>query len=169
MNILLQLQLDHQFIREIFSQLDETTEKSVKTRQELFVRLYRFLDEHTSAEEAVLYSQLLSRGEKSKDDALEAFEEHHISKILLNELAELDVDDERWHAKLKVLQETIEHHIVHEEGRVFSDARKYFDTETLLTMRDKFLEYKELKKTHSKSLRLHSHRLDSNQYGDKTI
>jgi hypothetical protein len=39
-------------------------------------------------------------------------------------LEELPKDDETWGAKLKVLQENVEHHVEEEEGEMFRDARK---------------------------------------------
>ena len=40
-------------------------------------------------------------------------------------------NDERWGAKLKVLQESIEHHIEEEERRMFPIARGVLDREQL--------------------------------------
>jgi hemerythrin-like domain-containing protein len=40
-------------------------------------------------------------------------------------------NDERWGAKLKVLQEGIEHHIEEEERRMFPIARGVLDREAL--------------------------------------
>ena len=39
----------------------------------------------------------------------------------------MDVSDETWGAKAKVMKENIEHHIEEEEGEMFKAARQVFD------------------------------------------
>jgi len=60
---------------------------------------------------------------------LEGYEEHAVVKQLLSELDELSKDDETWGAKLKVLQENVEHHVEEEEGEMFPSARKVLSAE----------------------------------------
>ena len=45
----------------------------------------------------------------------------------MGELERLDVSDETWGAKAKVMKENIEHHIEEEEGEMFKAARQVFD------------------------------------------
>ena len=63
--------------------------------------------------------------------ALEAFEEHRVVKRLLSELESMPKTDERWGAKLKVLQENVEHHVEEEEGEMFKSARKVLSQEQI--------------------------------------
>ena len=62
---------------------------------------------------------------------LEGYEEHHVVDMLMGELESLDVTDETWGAKAKVMKENIEHHIEEEEGEMFKKARQVFDREEL--------------------------------------
>jgi hemerythrin-like domain-containing protein len=59
--------------------------------------------------------------------------------MLLKELESLPVDTEQWTAKLKVLQENVEHHVEEEEGEMFPDAKKLLgeDIEKLGARMDK--------------------------------
>ena len=45
----------------------------------------------------------------------------------MGELEALDVDDESWGAKAKVMKENVEHHMEEEEGDMFKRARQVFD------------------------------------------
>ena len=51
--------------------------------------------------------------------------------LLMGELESLDVDDESWGAKAKVMQENVEHHMEEEEGDMFKQARQVFDRDEL--------------------------------------
>jgi hypothetical protein len=54
----------------------------------------------------------------------EAYEEHHVVKLVLAELPQVDVEDERFEAKMTVLSELIEHHVEEEEDEMFKSAEK---------------------------------------------
>jgi len=116
------LKTDHEKVAGIFEQLEPTTERAVKTREELFTKLKYELDLHAHIEETIFYPVLKQEAE-TRDVTLEGIEEHHVIKTLLKELAAMQVDSEQWTAKLKVLQENVEHHVEEEEGEMFKGAR----------------------------------------------
>jgi len=122
------LKKDHEKVAGIFEKLEPTTERGVKTREELFAQLKSELDVHAEIEEKIFYP-VLKEARETEDITLEAYEEHHVIKQLLTELDELPKDDETWGAKLKVLQENVEHHVEEEEGELFSGARKVLSDE----------------------------------------
>jgi hypothetical protein len=130
MNAFTLLKDDHEKVAGILEKLDATTERGVKTREELFTQLKTELDVHTEIEETIFYPAL-ERHEESRDIALEAVEEHRIVKELLGELDSLAKDDEVWTAKMTVLKENIEHHVEEEEGEMFSKARKALTKEEI--------------------------------------
>src|SRR5215212_8445466 len=109
------LKKDHEKVSGIFEKLEPTTERGVKTREELFTQLKQELDVHARIEEEILYP-LLKQSSETEEITLEAYEEHHVVKQLLSELEDLSKDDETWGAKLKVLKENVEHHVEEEEG-----------------------------------------------------
>ena len=116
------LKEDHQKVSDLFEKLEPTTERAIKTREELFARLKMELDVHAHIEETLLYP-VLKEIEETRDITLEAVEEHRIVKQLLAELERMPKDSEQWTAKLTVLQENVEHHVEEEEGEMFKQAR----------------------------------------------
>jgi hemerythrin-like domain-containing protein len=60
---------------------------------------------------------------------LEALEEHKLVKTLLGEIAALTPADDEFDAKMKVLQENVEHHVEEEETEMFPEAKKQLSDE----------------------------------------
>jgi hemerythrin superfamily protein len=120
------LKADHDKVKKLLNELESTTERGVKTRQELFATIKGELTIHEVIEEEIFYPELKAHP-KAKEIVLEAYEEHHVVDKLMGELENLPVDDETWGAKAKVMKENIEHHIEEEEGEMFQKARQVFD------------------------------------------
>lgn len=123
MNVYDLLKEDHKKVAAIFEKLEPTTERALKTREELFNKLNSELEVHTAVEEKILYP-VLKKAAETRDITFEAFEEHHVIKELLEELSTTPKDTEEWTAKLAVLKENVEHHVEEEEGEMFKKARK---------------------------------------------
>jgi hemerythrin superfamily protein len=123
MNAFTLLKTDHKKVAELLEKLDSTTERGVKTREDLFTKLKTELDAHARIEETIFYPAL-AKADETRDITLEAFEEHRLVKQLLSELQSLGKDEEKWTAKFTVLKENIEHHVGEEEGEMFTKARK---------------------------------------------
>ncbi len=130
MNALELLKHDHDRMKKMFADLEETGETNRKTRTELFARTHKELAIHEQIEEEILYPSFQAQA-KLKDIVLEGYQEHHVADLVVSELMETDVADETWAAKLKVLKENIEHHIEEEETDMFVKARKIFSEEEL--------------------------------------
>ncbi|HEY7589764.1 MAG TPA: hemerythrin domain-containing protein [Candidatus Limnocylindrales bacterium] len=126
MDALKLLKTDHDKVKKLLTQLEKTTERGVKTRQELFSTIKGELTVHEIIEEEIFYPELKSHP-RAKEIVLEAYEEHNVVDTLMSELESLPVDDETWGAKAKVMKENIEHHIEEEEGDMFKKARQVFD------------------------------------------
>jgi len=123
MNAFTVLKADHKKVAGILEKIDSTTERGVKTREDLFKQLKTELDLHAHIEETILYPAL-EQAEETRDITLEAYEEHRLVKQLLAELDTLGKDEEQWTAKFTVLKENIEHHVEEEEDEMFKKARK---------------------------------------------
>ncbi|MGH9857071.1 MAG: hemerythrin domain-containing protein [Acidobacteriota bacterium] len=117
------LKKDHEKVSELMKRLEKTTERGIKTRQDLFKQMKDELDVHAHIEETIFYPALQVETE-TEDIAREAFEEHRVVKTLLSELEKMPKDDEQWSAKFMVLKENVEHHVEEEEGEMFTKARK---------------------------------------------
>ena len=121
---------DHDTLKKILNDLDSTTERGVKTREELFTRVRRELEVHEAIEEEIFYPALKEHP-KAKELVLEAYEEHNVVDMVMAEIEDTPYDDERWGAKLTVMKENIEHHIEEEEGEMFPQARQIFERSEL--------------------------------------
>ena len=130
MDAITMLKTDHDRVRKLLNELESTTERGVKTREELFATIKGELTVHEAIEEEIFYPALKSHP-KAQDIVLEAYEEHHVVDLLMSELESLDVADETWGAKAVVMKENIEHHIEEEEGEMFKQARRVFDRQEL--------------------------------------
>jgi len=130
MNAITMLEADHAKVKKLLTELESTTERGVKTREELFATIKGELSIHEVIEEEIFYPALKSHP-KAKDVVLEGYEEHHVVDLLMGELESLDVSDETWGAKATVMKENIEHHIEEEEGEMFKQARAVFDRQEL--------------------------------------
>ena len=130
MNAITLLTTDHKKMRGLLDDLETTTERGIKTREELFARIKGELIVHEAIEEEIFYPELKAHP-KAKDIVLEGYQEHHVVDLLMAELEGLAVDDESWGAKAKVMKENVEHHMEEEEGEMFAKARLVFDAAEL--------------------------------------
>jgi hemerythrin-like domain-containing protein len=124
------LEKDHRRFEQLLKRGEETTEAAVKGRTELLKTITAELNLHELVEEKVLYPALKTHPE-AKDIVLESFQEHHVADVIVGELQRLDVSNEQWGAKFKVLKENIEHHIQEEEGPMWRTARAVFSQDEL--------------------------------------
>jgi iron-sulfur cluster repair protein YtfE (RIC family) len=122
MNAFTLLKSDHEKVAGILERIESTTERAIKTREELFTQLKNELDLHARIEEEIFYPAL-EEAEETREITLEAYEEHRLVKQLLGELEAEPKDAEEWTAKFTVLKENIEHHVEEEEGEMFKKAR----------------------------------------------
>jgi hemerythrin-like domain-containing protein len=121
---------DHEKVKKLLGELESTTERGVKTRQDLFTKVKRELVVHEAIEEEIFYPALKGHP-KTKEITLEAYEEHHVVDMVMAEIEGVAFDDETWGAKFTVMKENLEHHIEEEEGEMFKQAKQVFDREEL--------------------------------------
>ena len=138
-NAIAMLEADHAKVKKLLDELDKTTERGVKTREELFTRIKSELTVHEIIEEEIFYPTL-KQHPKAEEIVLEGYEEHHVVDLLMGELSALPYDDETWGAKFTVMKENIEHHVEEEEGDMFVKARQVFDADELNKLGEAMLE-----------------------------
>lgn len=116
------LTTDHRTVEGLFADYEKASGASRK--EKLARQICTELKIHTLIEEEIFYPAL--RG-KIEDDMLdEAFVEHDGAKVLVNDIEAAEPDEEFYDAKVKVLQEQIEHHVKEEEKQrdsMFAQAR----------------------------------------------
>lgn len=135
-----ELKKDHQEVKEILEKIKKTGGE--KTREKLFLELKKELTPHMKAEEKVFYN-VLTKEKEAKENALEGFEEHHVTEVVLKELEKMGKAEERWLAKMKVFAELVDHHVEDEESKVFKDAQSVLDDEQMDDILEKFNKEKE--------------------------
>jgi Hemerythrin HHE cation binding domain len=113
---------DHRKVEGLFEQYEKAGGDG---RKETIARqICTELKIHSMIEEEIFYPAL--RGKIDEDDLDEAYVEHDGAKVLINEIEAGGPDEEFYDAKVKVLQEQIEHHVEEEEksrGNLFQQAR----------------------------------------------
>jgi hemerythrin superfamily protein len=125
MDCLKLLSEEHDEVKKLFGQLEKA--EGAKASQ-LWSEIKTKLTIHEAMEETHFYPQL-KKDERAKDIVLEAYEEHHVMDVLIEEISQLKSSDESFQPKVKVLQENTEHHIEEEEGELFPEVRKIWDAE----------------------------------------
>jgi len=86
------------------------------------------LAHHMVIEEDIFYPAVRELDTKKTDQMIpEAIGEHHVVKLVLKEILRVDPEDERFEAKMTVLEELIEHHVEEEEKEMFKAAEKLGD------------------------------------------
>jgi hypothetical protein len=130
MDALSLLKEDHDKVKKMLEDLDSTTERGVKTREQLFNRIKRELKIHEAIEEEIFYPALKDHP-KTRELTLEAYEEHHVVDLVMAEIETVPFDQETWGAKFTVMKENVEHHIEEEEGEMFKQAKQVFDEDEL--------------------------------------
>ncbi|MEA2497866.1 MAG: hypothetical protein QOH26_271 [Actinomycetota bacterium] len=130
MNAVKLLEEDHKKVKKLLNEGEDTTERALKTREELFDKIKKEMTVHETIEEEIFYPALKEHP-KAKEIVLEGYEEHHVVDTIMSEIESVPFDDERWGAKFKVMKENIEHHIEEEEGEMFEIAKKVFDDDEM--------------------------------------
>jgi len=113
------LRKDHQTVKGLFRQFEQAGERGQQSKQKIVGEIEHELETHATIEEDVFYPAVQSEVPQAEDLVHEAVEEHRVVRNLLSEITVLEPDDEQYDAKVKVLQENVEHHIKEEEEEMF--------------------------------------------------
>src|SRR5215210_9400472 len=118
------LKADHRTVEDLFAQFEKA--RGDGRKQALATQICAELSIHATIEEEIFYPAC--EGKVDEDLLKEAYVEHDGAKLLIAEIMAGEPQaDEFYDAKVKVLQEEIEHHVEEEEKRLeglFAQARK---------------------------------------------
>ena len=118
------LKQDHRTVEELFAAFEKASGEGRK--QKIAEQICLELSVHANIEEEIFYPAC--EGKVEEDLLKEAYVEHDGAKVLIADIQAGDGQtDDYFDAKVKVLQEQIEHHVEEEEKRMeglFSQARK---------------------------------------------
>ena len=127
-NVIELLKQEHEMV---LSQLSELSSKGTSGREQKYNSLKENLIPHMIGEEKALYPKLEEDSDMG-DMALEAIEEHSAVKTLLSQLDNSSTSEEDvWVAKLKVIEENVEHHISEEEEKIFPQMQQKLSIDEL--------------------------------------
>jgi hemerythrin superfamily protein len=113
---------DHREVEALFEQFEKAEADDKK--EQIARQICTELKVHAMIEEEIFYPAL--EGRIDDDDLKEAYVEHDGAKVLINDIEAGSPASEYYDAKVKVLQEEIEHHVKEEEkqhGNLFQQAR----------------------------------------------
>src|SRR6202795_2162185 len=120
MNAIELLKHDHREVEEYFEQYEDLEDDADKA--ELSAKICQALKVHAQIEEEIFYPA--AREATGDEDLLdEAVVEHAGAKRLIEEIESMDVGDDLYDAKIRVLGEQIKHHVKEEEEELFPEVK----------------------------------------------
>lgn len=142
MDALKLLKEDHAKVAVLLSKIEKTSERSMKTRKQLFAKLKEALKAHEYIEEKIFYPAC-----KKYDETLtlvfEALEEHSVVDKVIADLEKSRLNSKQWTGRFTVLKESVSHHIKEEEKSLFPRVRKVMDKSKLETIGERMQMLKE--------------------------
>src|SRR4030095_9956954 len=116
------LKKQHREVKRLFGQAKKATGSDRRIAMD---EISAKLAVHMMIEEEIFYPAVREVGTKKANEIVpEAYEEHHVVKLVLAELPKVDLEDDQFEAKVTVLDELIEHHVEEEEEEIFAVAEK---------------------------------------------
>ena len=130
------LKQDHETVKSLLRQLEETTPRGVKSRQKLLEKIALEVQVHAAIEEEIFYPAFREKVENQEDEKLflEAAEEHGLVHHELPELQDADPASALFSARAKVLKDLIEHHAEEEESELMPRAKELMTREELVEL-----------------------------------
>jgi hemerythrin superfamily protein len=115
------LKMDHKKVKALFDEFEEA--KDARAKRKAAEQAILELKIHAALEEEIFYPAVRRKlGKQMADVMNEANEEHHVAKVLIAELDQLEPRDPRFEAKFMVLAENVRHHIKEEESEMLPEA-----------------------------------------------
>ncbi|MHB8878149.1 MAG: hemerythrin domain-containing protein, partial [Myxococcaceae bacterium] len=135
MNAIQLIKKDHRTVEALFKRF-EGAGSDKKLKRNLVQEIITQLSIHAAIEEELLYPrarQVIPDGGKRLPKYLE---EHHVAKLLLDELSGIKPDSDRFDAKVYVLINLVRQHIEREEASLLRDLDKALETQELEDLGD---------------------------------
>jgi hemerythrin superfamily protein len=121
------LEAQHREVEDLFAEFEEA---SAGKKRDIFLQIADKLAVHAAIEEKHFYPS--AKAKDTEDLLKESVEEHlSVKRIIADLLAQDEDDQETLEAKVKVLQEQVEHHVEEEEEELFPKVEKLLDEDAL--------------------------------------
>ncbi len=125
MNALDLLIADHNRLRGLFARFKTAKDSDDQPKMvELAGKIFEELTVHTTIEEEIFYPEVHDTDEEIAETVDEGVQEHHVVKVLMEELGQVEAGSDEWLAKMAVLIENVEHHAEEEEKEMFPPLRR---------------------------------------------
>lgn len=135
---------DHDEIRELFSQLEDTARKD---RGGLFRHIVSELARHEAAEEAIIHPTLRDElGDEQEAGSI--VEEEQQAEELMAQMEDMDPASEEFLASFRQLRDDVLEHAEHEESDEHPRLRQQIDHARLQEMAEGFQRVKQVAPTH---------------------
>ncbi len=144
-DILKTLQKEHDVLRDLFSEINATTDRAKKGRTQLLESIEDNLLPHAKWEETVFYPAFAERADREglKTHAEAVLEHHAVEKVVMPEVHAAAVDSPQFAGRVKVFGELIDHHAREEESTMFKLARSLFNADELAELDEQYEEWKQ--------------------------
>lgn len=126
------LKQQHREVEELFEKFEKASDGDDQVLMDLFARIADTFAAHAAIEEKIFYPNVYVG--PTADKLREAVEEHLAAKRVIADLLDMEPSDTRFRAKMKVLQDLVEHHVQEEERALFKDVKKLMTKEELAIM-----------------------------------
>jgi hemerythrin superfamily protein len=129
------LRNDHEAVDRLFTQLVGTAPSDVAGRRMVFRLIKTELEAHSRVEEDVFYPAVMRlRSAQARESVRSALEDHQVIDGILAEIDQMEPEDPRFTARVAALRQSVERHVVAEEGALFAEARIHLTDERLETL-----------------------------------
>jgi len=122
------LREDHRKVQQLFE--DFQNAEDAASQRQIAQTAIADLELHATLEEEIFYPAAMEQVDDA-DMINEAREEHHVVRLLANELKKMRGSEERFKAKFTVMAESVKHHIEEEEGEMFPQLEGKLDGEEI--------------------------------------
>jgi hemerythrin superfamily protein len=130
MNALDLLIADHNRVRGLFTRFKSAQDRDDPTAMvEIAGKIFDDLTVHTTIEEEIFYPAVHDTTAEIADTVDEGLQEHHVVKVLMEELGQVEAGSDEWIAKMTVLIENVAHHADEEESDLFPPLRRPLSAE----------------------------------------
>ena len=133
---------DHETMRRRFAELDEQRQRDSGAVQRVWEHLGELLDLHASAEETVFYPALLARGDRAKEETLDAIKDHNLIRDAVEAASAAAPDSAEWWQAVGEAREQNSDHMGEEERGALADFRTHADQELREQLGAEFVSYK---------------------------
>ncbi len=122
MNAIELLKKQHREVEELFEEFEGAGDGARKTKERLCRDIADQLAIHAEIEEKIFYPE--AKQDRTEEILRESVEEHLAMKRTLADVLASGLEDAQFEARIKVLEELVEHHVEEEEKQLFPKVAK---------------------------------------------